>query len=53
MSNVNYWLQAHGIEPEERVVKAILQAAKEQNRVLADAEILEICRAERVAAEKP
>jgi len=52
MSNVNYWLQAHGIEPEERLVKAILQAAKEQNRVLADAEILQICRAERVAVEK-
>jgi 2-isopropylmalate synthase len=52
MSNVTYWLQAHGIEPEERLVKAILQAAKEKSRVLTDAEILEICRTERVAVEK-
>jgi 2-isopropylmalate synthase len=51
MSNVNYWLQAHGIEPEERLVKAILLAAKEKNRVLTDAEILEICRTERLAVE--
>jgi len=49
MSNVVYWLQAHGIEPTDRLVEAIFRAAKEHNRVLTDAELLDICRLETAA----
>jgi 2-isopropylmalate synthase len=38
-SNVVYWLQKRGYEPEPELVSAILGAAKRGNRVLSDAEI--------------
>jgi 2-isopropylmalate synthase len=44
MSNVNCWLQKHGIPASDKLVADIVRAAKESNRVLADDEILAICR---------
>ena len=38
-SNVMYWLRNRGIEPEEGLVAAIFEFAKQSNRVLEDAEI--------------
>jgi len=49
-SNVNYWLEQHGIKPNEQLVAEILQAAKERDRLLTDDEVLEICRAGAVKA---
>lgn len=43
-SNVVYWLQQHGIEPNDQLVQDVLQAAKDRDRILTDEEILEICR---------
>jgi 2-isopropylmalate synthase len=42
-SNVTWWLAQRGIPADDALVKAILQAAKERDRVLDDAEILAIC----------
>lgn len=42
MSNVHAWLVSHGMEPEEGVSNAIFDFAKSTNRVLEDAEIMEI-----------
>lgn len=44
-SNVIYWLTERGIDPDREVVAAIFRRAKESDRVLTEAEILEICRA--------
>ena len=44
-SNVVYWLQERGIAAERELVMAIFRRAKESDRVLEEAEILEICRA--------
>jgi 2-isopropylmalate synthase len=43
LSNVKYWLEAHGYDPaNERVTKALFDAAKQAERVLSDAECREI-----------
>ncbi len=42
-SNVVHWLEQHGVVPSDVLVAAIIGAAKEQNRILTDAEILGIC----------
>ncbi len=42
-SNVLYWLEQRKIEPAERLVEKIFERAKHANRLLTDAEILEIC----------
>ncbi len=39
ISNVKAWLIAHGYEPEDEVVQAVLGAAKATNRLLEDHEI--------------
>ena len=39
-SNVLYWLEKHGIPATDEVVDRILQAAKQSERVLSEAEIL-------------
>ncbi|MFP5287852.1 MAG: LeuA family protein [Thermoanaerobaculia bacterium] len=44
-SNVSYWLQERGIEKNPELVRAIFQRAKESERILEEAEILEICSA--------
>ncbi len=38
-SNVLFWLESHGIERREKLVEAILRAAKQSDRVLTDQEI--------------
>jgi len=44
-SNVVYWLEERGIAPDRELVTAIFRRAKESDRLLEEAEILEICRA--------
>ncbi len=39
LSNVTYWLRAHGIEPTDARVEAVFKAAKASARTLSDAEI--------------
>ena len=43
-SNVVFWLHCHGIEPQRPLVEAIFRRAKEATGVLAEGEILSICR---------
>jgi len=42
-SNVIYWLEKRGIPPTEELVEKIFARAKQADRLLTDAEILEIC----------
>ncbi len=42
LSNVQCWLENHGLEPRADLVDAIFRAAKESDHVLEDAEVLEI-----------
>lgn len=46
-SNVIFWLERHGIEPQDELVERIFERAKQADRLLADAEILELCHAQR------
>jgi 2-isopropylmalate synthase len=43
-SNVIYWLEKRGIEPTEALVEEIFARAKQADRLLTDAEVLDICR---------
>lgn len=43
-SNVVWWLREHGIEPRPELVEAVFARAKEATEVLAEEEILAICR---------
>ena len=40
-SNVQYWLESHGIEQTDEMVDRIFQLAKDSNHTLTDAEIME------------
>ena len=40
MSNVQYWLRAHGQPADEAVCRSVLERAKKGNRVLREDEIL-------------
>ncbi len=42
VSNVKYWLTARGIEPRDELVEAIFSAAKQQDRLLSDDEVMAI-----------
>lgn len=42
ISNVQCWLEDHGIEPRPELVEAIFRRAKESDQVLADEEILAV-----------
>jgi 2-isopropylmalate synthase len=42
-SNVIFWLEKHGIAPAEDLVERIFARAKQADRLLTDAEILEMC----------
>jgi 2-isopropylmalate synthase len=53
VSNVVHWLTRHGIEPADHLVEEIFRAAKERNRVLTDAELMEICKFEAAERERP
>jgi hypothetical protein len=48
-SNVVCWLRERRIEPEAALVAAIFARAKAADRVLAEAEILALCRERGVA----
>ncbi len=41
-SNVIYWLKSRGIEPEDGLVTAVFDAAKQGDRILTDDEIYEV-----------
>src|SRR5208282_3890752 len=41
-SNVNYWLNERGIAPSEKLVAEILKAAKAQNHILAESEVMAV-----------
>ena len=41
-SNMNYWLNERGIAPNEKLVAEILKAAKLENHILADAEVMAV-----------
>jgi 2-isopropylmalate synthase len=41
-SNVNYWLTERGIEPNEKLVAEILKAAKVEDHILTDAEVMAV-----------
>ena len=45
-SNVVFWLERHNIHASDEVVERIYQRAKNSDRMLTDAEILEICQSE-------
>jgi 2-isopropylmalate synthase len=53
VSNVVYWLHAHGIQPSDHLIEEIFRAAKERNRILTDAELLEICKFEQEERTQP
>jgi 2-isopropylmalate synthase len=42
-SNVIFWLEKHGFAPADDLVERIFARAKQANRLLTDAEILEMC----------
>lgn len=42
-SNVIYWLEKRGIRPSDEVVEKIFKRAKQADRLLTEAEILEFC----------
>ena len=42
-SNVQFWLERHGIPQTEELIERIYQRAKNSDRMLTDAEILECC----------
>jgi 2-isopropylmalate synthase len=42
LSNVQCWLENHGLEPRADIVEAIFQRAKESDRILKDDEILAV-----------
>lgn len=39
LSNVNYWLEQHGVTADDALAKRILERAKQSNRALTDAEL--------------
>ena len=42
-SNVIYWLEKRGIKPTDELVDKIFTRAKQADRLLTDAELLELC----------
>ncbi|HEY7863841.1 MAG TPA: LeuA family protein [Thermoanaerobaculia bacterium] len=45
LSNVQYWLSEHGIEPRTEIVEAVFARAKQSDAILSDEEILAIVHA--------
>ena len=41
-SNVNYWLTERGILPNEKLVAEILKAAKVENHILSEEEVMAV-----------
>ena len=52
LSNVRYWLRSRGLPDDERLVKAIFEAAKNRQEQLSDDEIQAICAAHGATAAK-
>ncbi len=50
LSNVKYWLEKRGIEPDESLCQAVFAAAKSTNRLLADDEVLQVVQRARAAS---
>jgi hypothetical protein len=44
-SNVVYWLEAHGIEPDPPLVEDIFACCKQRDRLLSEQEVMERVRA--------
>ncbi len=44
VSNVRYWLKARKIEPSDALVNAIFEAAKKTDRLMSEAEVLDVVR---------
>jgi 2-isopropylmalate synthase len=42
-SNVVFWLEEHGVEPNDELVEAVFRRAKESDRILTAEEILALC----------
>ncbi len=42
-SNVIFWLEKRGIEPSDDLVERIFARAKQADRLLTEAELLELC----------
>ena len=51
-SNVVYWLEERGIEPEPQLVAAIFQRAKAASTTLEAAEVLAVCREHGVEVDR-
>ncbi len=49
-SNVRYWLQSRGIDPNESLVKHVFEQAKTTDHILTDAEVMEAVDAWRASA---
>ena len=45
-SNVIFWLEQHGLEPRQDLVKRIFEEAKQRNGLLSEAEILGLINSE-------
>jgi 2-isopropylmalate synthase len=53
VSNIVYWLRAHEIEPEQKLVDEIFKAAKQHNKVLTDDEVWSIVQYHKTEAGNP
>ena len=42
-SNVIFWLERRGVEPTDELVEKIFARAKQADRLLSEAELLELC----------
>jgi 2-isopropylmalate synthase len=51
-SNVVYWLKSRGIEPDERLVRTILDKAKEADHILSEEELLGLVKASAFAEQR-
>jgi len=52
-SNVIFWLQQHGLQPTDKLVGKILHRAKHANRLLTEAEVLDLVRSSEASDERP
>ncbi len=50
-SNIVFWLERHGLQPNDGVVERIFQRAKKSERMLTENEILECCQSSATTAD--
>jgi isopropylmalate/homocitrate/citramalate synthase len=53
ISNVRYWLLAHGYGADDALANHIFEAAKQCDRTFSDAEVHALCAQHRAAAQRP